>query len=543
MKKSSRYIALALCLVLCFALFAGCNKTKDEGGAAAPPATDTSTPAAGAPSSTKVTDTSAPPPAGAKFAEHLTFTNDNNPIATLNPFNPASGTTPTYWTMRMILDSLILLVNGEFLPNLATSWETTDWKTFNIKLRDDAFFHNGEKFTAKDLEFTIVESRNGVGSQACDMWRPVETVNIINDYEVQLILNDVNVDFLFNMSMPSAGILNQKAYTEDAEKGYWIGTGAYKVVDFQTNNFVDLERNDNYWGKAPYTKYITLKFIPEMSTRSIMMQNKETHVAFGISEADIAGFEASPDFNVIPTTFNNPNTLGFGMLHPITSDWNFRMAVMHALNRPEIAVVAAGDWAAPEVTGTLWGYATQFRNNDIPLVEYNVEKAKEYLAKSPYNGEVLELATAIITNVKACEVIQQNLAAVGITVEVNEMDPPSLAAKAGYGKEDVELIMFVTGFNMSPSSFRNAYGPNGSYNRQTYDNPPLNEMIARVGTITDINEREKMYREMQEMVAADPPIVNVFWRLNGIVAQGNVGGLHLPPDVYYDLRYAYQLID
>jgi ABC-type transport system substrate-binding protein len=123
------------------------------------------------------------------------------------------------------------------------------------------------------------------------------------------------------------------------------------------------------------------------------------------------------------------------------------------------------------------------------------------------------------------------------------MDPPSLAAKAKYGSEDVQLIMFVTGFNMSPSSFRNAYLPNGSYNRQTYDNPVVTELYNKAAGTTDKAEREKIYRELQEIVAKDPPIVNAFWRLNGIVAVNSIGGMHLPPDVYYDLRYIYQLVD
>jgi len=527
MKKSSKIIALILGVVMCLGILAACGSDDDSSG----PGT----------ASNVVVDTSAPPPAGATFAEHITFMNDNNPIGSLDPMNPASGTTPAYWTMRMVLDSLVILRDGEFLPHLATSWNTTDYQTWTFNLRDDAYFHNGDKFTARDVEYTILRSREGIGSQSFDMWRPVDQIRIINDTTIEFVMTAVNVDFLFNIHMPSTGILNERAINADPERGFWIGTGAYKVVDFVANDYVNLERNDNYWGPTPYTRTATLRFVPEMAARTIMMQNGEAHVSMGISADDIHLFQASDDFNVIPVTFNNPNTLGFGMLHPITSDWNFRMAVMSALNRAEIAVVAAGDWASPELTGTMWGHSTMFRADNIPIVPYDLDAARNYLAASPYNGETIELATAIITNQKASEAIQQQLAQIGINIEINVFDPPGLSAHALYGSENVQLIMFVTGFTMSPAAFRNTYLPGGMTNRQTYDNPVITDLFNQAAGETDIGRREALYRQMQEIIAQDPPLINVFWRLNGIVAASNVGGLHLPGDVYYDLRYAYVL--
>ena len=543
MKKSIRIIALILSMAMCLVLFAACNKSDDSSGSPANTPAGSPAESPGNAVSTIVTDPLAPPPAGAKFAEHIDFGTDHTPISVLDPGSPPGNTPPTLWSYRMYLDSLVFNKDGVLYPCLAKSWSTTDYQTYTFVLRDDVYFHNGDKFTAKDVEYTIERSRVSMGSMAIDHWRPVETVNIINDYEIELVLDAVNVDFVTNTTYSSAGILNERAITEDPENGPHVGTGAYKVAEFIPNNYVTMERNDDYWGDIPYTKSVTIRFIPDVAARTIMMQNEELHASLGgLSPDDIHIFQDSDRYNVYEVLFNNPNTLGFSMIHPITSDYNFRMAVMHALNREEIALVAAAEWGVPETTGTLWGESLQFRNNDIPIVEFDLDKAKEYLAKSPYNGETLEIATAAETFIKAAQAVQQELNKIGINIEVNQMDMPGLMGFGRYGNEEIEMILTVTGF-VALTSFRSIFFPGGATNRQTYNNPVIVEMYEKAIATADDQQREAMFKEIQEVVAEDTPLVNLFWHNNCMVLLNSIGGLYLPKDVWYDLRYAYMLVD
>ena len=78
-------------------------------------------------------------------------------------------------------------------PELATSWETDDYKTFTFKLRDDVKFHNGEPFTADDVAFTIDKARESVGTMINDKFSQIEKYEIVNDYEIILTLKQANV--------------------------------------------------------------------------------------------------------------------------------------------------------------------------------------------------------------------------------------------------------------------------------------------------------------------------------------------------------------
>jgi len=492
----------------------------------------------------------AAPDPTAIFAEHIDVIKDNNNVGVLNPLSPAANNSPTNWSFIMIHDRLMELDFDtlEFVPSLATAWETEDYQTFTFTLRDDVVFHNGDRFTAQDVANTVELARElGAGSQGGSFWAPVESFNVINDTTIELTLSGVRVDFYFNLAMPAAGILNRRAIEADAERGFWVGTGAYSVGEFVPNDFIRFVRNDDYWNtdKNILTEQITLRFVPEMSARTIRMQRGESQLSFGTSAEDLPLFQAEPEnFEVYPLTFNNPQGLSFNMNDPITGDHNFRMAVAHAMDKDVIALMAASEWAIGDYfTGTIWGYNTEFRNNSIPAIPHDLDLAREFLAASNYNGEEVEIAAAIITNIRAAQALQHQLAAIGINARVAEFDSPGLNAYMIDPNSGSQMVFFNIVMNMSSASFRNIFIPGGPQNRMFYNNPVVTEMLDEVATMLDASEREAHFMRLQEIVAEDIPFINVFWRINGILAANGIGGVGLPPDNQQaDLRELFYII-
>ena len=566
MTKSKRLIALILSLLVCSSILAACGGggNSSDSPAASPAASTGSSGSSEAPASpaipepsipgsapTNTSEIMAPAPTAeeVKYASHLDIIIDDNRIGLLNPFMPGANNGPTNWTFILMYDRLVRYnhFTDEFEPMLAKSWETDDYQTFTFNLRDDVYFHNGDKFTAQDVLNTAAAAQAGVGSTAYDQWRLVniEKSSVISDYQLEIVLDSVYVDFIFNIAMPMSGIICKRAMDEDPETGVYIGTGAYSVTNFIPNDVVELKRNDNYWSDPPITETLALRFIPETSTRTMMMQNGEAQVNFGTGVEEVYLFlEDSEHFNVHVITVNNPQCLVFNMELPLSSDYNFRMAVASAIQRDEIAVVSSGDWATPEWTGTLYGYATEFRNNDIPIIPYDLEAAQAYLDASPYNGEPIEFATSNITNVKVGQVLQQQLAKIGIDLWINEFDSAGLAAYRNSPDFKAELQFSPCFFGTSAASFRANFYPGLSGNLARYSNPTLTEMIDEALLITDIDARREHYRKMQELVAEDPPYLSFFYRNNTIVAPKSVGGMHLPDDhMHTDLRYVYMIVD
>ena len=566
MKKGKRVISTLIVLIMCLSLLAACGSNNSEGNTdnnASPSSSDNSSSnntssSSSAPATSSAPSSSSPsqpqsdltvlPPAeeDVKYADEIDVIVDNNAIVIIDPFIPAGNTPPTFWTFTMIYDTLVVRAgDGAYGPRLATSWETSDAQTYLFHLRDDVTFHNGEKFTADDIVFTIGKAVEAVGTTTNGIWSLIETVNVIDPYTIEFILNGVNVDFLDRLAQPIAGIVNEKAMNEDPDNGTWIGTGPWMVSEFATRDYTVLVRNDNYWGDLPLTKKLTLRYVPESSTKLMQLENGETDVCFSIDPADLPLVEADTDrFSTFRTVYNNCHNIGFNMDHPICGNYDFRMAVISAINREEVALAACGDYGVPETEGTFCGYATEFRNSSIPIVPYDLDAAKAYLEASPYNGETLEISCAIVENITAAEVIQQQLAKIGITTTINQMDPPALGAYTRYGESQAEIFVNIGGNTGSAASLRNIFYPGGSFNAASYNNPEVNDLLDLAATQFDVNARRDTYMRIQELIAQDPPRFTLFYLVCVVSAIKGVGGMKLANDTpFFDLTYIYKIVD
>lgn len=531
-----RIVVFIVILSLFAALLAGCGSsdTKTSPG--------DSTSQGSKPADTKP-DASQKPEETKKYAEHIEAIGDSTPIAVINPFAAAGTGNSTNWVYGMIYDTLIKTdEDGKVLPCLATSWETEDYKTYVFHLRDDVVWHNGEKFTANDVIYTWQKALSlGGGFPSWTYWNRIESATAIDDYTLELVAKDVNVDFYYGMGIMYMGIVNEKAVEADPEKGYWIGTGAYKIKDFSSKDFVAFERNDNYWGELPITKTQTWKFIPEMTTRTIMLQNGEADICFETSESDVSVFSDNPDFKVHLVGNLNPFSLMLNQDDPLMADENFKNAVLYGLDREEIALFANGEVALQCPDGAVWQYGMRHRNTDIPLIKQDKEKAKEYLAASSYKGEEVVLTTAIDYNIRAAEAIQEQLAEIGIKISINQMDISGFTSATTWANNKTQMSIWCTLLGASPFGFINSFSKGGTHNRSKLQNAELQALLDKMYTIIDDNERDAAWKRAQEIVFEENCHIPLTYRYQAVIGRATVDGMVMPGNILYDLRYMYKL--
>jgi len=533
--KMKKNIALVICLIMCVGIIAACGPAP-AGGPAAPgggPAAPATGPAA-TPETPSAVVAPAPEGPDVEFASHIDLILSTDNLATLNPMLAATNNGSSDMSRMMMHERLIERNHdtGQLLPALAHDWNTDDYTTFRFYLRDDVYFHNGEKLTADDVVFTIELAMESPGAPAQGHWATglIESVTAVDDYIVEIVLDRVNPDYFFGLSMPAAVILSRAAVEADPDLGWQIGAGAFELVEFSSNDFVEFRRNPNYWNenKNILTESMTFRFIPEPGARTIMMQRGDALVSKGTTPEDLPIFQNDNDFDVIPVPFNLPAALVFNMEHPLMSEYHFRMAVMHAIDRPTTSIFAAGDWNMPVMdSGTIWGRAQEFRHDNIPPIPFDQDLARYHLAQSSYAGEELEIATAIVTHVRGSQAIQEQLRQVGIYVTVNEFDAPGLQAYMISPDNDPHMALINLSVTLSAASARNFLYPGGNLNFMRYNNPEVNELLNAAISMTDVNERRDTYLRIQEIVAQDPPAISMYHRINAIVARDGVGGIQI----------------
>jgi ABC-type transport system substrate-binding protein len=253
-------------------------------------------------------------------------------------------------------------------------------------------------------------------------------------------------------------------------------------------------------------------------------------------------FESDPNFTVEAITQNNPASVQFNLDDPICGDRNFRMAVAHAIDREELAVFARDEWAIPMEDGTIWGYSTPYRNTNLSLIPYDLDKAKEYLEASNYNGQPVEFA--VTGNTKLGEALQEQLSKIDINLTVNLMDMSSFQAYTGWNDNKAQILTFVHMLQANPvHGYRANFLPGSNNNRMRYDNPELTRMVEESMSITGEEERREHFYREQEIVYEDIPSLAIYYEIRPFIADKNIGGMVLPSSAHYDFRYTYLVVD
>ena len=563
--KVKKMLAIILTLSLVLALVAACGSTDEPaassgGDPSSPVSTASPGPGTSAPPASPAPPESPPP--DVQLLDTIVHQIGSQPIAVLNLLTPGSNSAPHHWAFIMMFDRLVEVDhwNNSVSSALATDWDISDnYTTFTFNLREDVVFHNGDKFTAQDVADTIRMAQRPLetdgpggeirpfGTLARELWSVVTEVNVLGDYRIELKLDEPDTDFILDLGHTAGSILNMAAIVANDQTGPMIGTGAYKVVDFESQSYVEFLRNDDYWGVMPLTERQIWRFTPEMPVRTVMMQNGESHFAQSLPVTDTeAIFEPDPAYGLMSNLLGGGFGIFFNMNDPITGDINFRKAVAATVDRAPIGmfVEGGGRWAILEDTGTFWGMRTRYRNNDIPIIPRDLDAAKAYLAESSYNGETVSMAAATFHQVQMANILQEQLREIGVNISIDQMEMLAMNDLMAYGNNAGQMAVMMGQMKATANSSKSSLYPEAGNNKVNYNNPDVTALFDRAVISTDQAERERLFKEIQVLVAEDLPVVMLYYRDNPIVFVAGLGGV-VPPyeSDGWDLRNAFVVVE
>jgi peptide/nickel transport system substrate-binding protein len=429
----------------------------------------------------------------------------------------------------------------EFIPKLAESWEVSeDAKVYTFHLREGVTFHNGEPFTSDDVIFTIDKGLDNGSSTIKNIYGLFESYTAPDDYTVVITLKNPNVDLLITMANTgSFGMLNREACEADPVDGPAIGTGPWVNEDWMLGDYITKTRFDDYWGELPVTKEVILRYIPEASARLIALET---------GEIDVCVYPAPIEFDYIRENEDLELVAYDGALHYLFynnqkapfDDVNFRLAVTYAMNVDEIITGAvAGNAAKAYSFGAPYqlGYFDDWESIDMVPYEYNLELAKEYLAKSKYanGGGDFDIAVNNTERAVVAQVIQAQMKALGINVTVNEYDSAGFAS----GQAEAQFCSSIasTGYTNSSDDVRRNFYTEGGLHHSKYSNLEVDALFdAAVGEM-DLEKRLEMYKQIQILLHQDCPAYPMYYKVEASALNKNVSGIFFETRGYYEFAY------
>lgn len=430
------------------------------------------------------------------------------------------------------------------VPELATEWKANeDFTVWSFTLRDNAYFHNGQKFTADDVLFTWEWAKENASNATVKSFyaSTIKEVKVIDDTHVDIILNSGNIDFLYTYSNEYFAVLNREAVEADATNGPAIGTGAYMNDEFVVGDHTTLQRFDQYWGELPPTKTLYFRYISDGSTRLAALEAGEIDVCQSPNNTELEIIRANDDLKLTTYQATALTFLAFNMDDPILQDENLRLAIAYAINDQEIIDGAASGQGG--VAYGMWGYFQYGYFDDWASVgqtaynPQNIEKAKEYLAKSNYpNGGVsIKFTAANQWTVNSLQIIQAQLKQLNINVEVEQVDA------AGFGNKtknrDFQVVIYSITFTPAGSDAARIYTPGNSVNYADYNNARVTELFGLAAAETNDATRKAYYKEIQEIVHAECPYIPLYYANSGAAYDKSLEGAVFNTSGKFDYTY------
>lgn len=444
-------------------------------------------------------------------------------ISGLDPFAQNTSLQNTYTIL--MYDSLLALdpKTGNIVPGLAKSYDIISATEYVFHLRSGVKFHNGEDLKASDVKFSLerAAASTGMASKVSQ----IDRVEVEDDSTVRIFLNVPSTTILNNLAFCGTSIMCEEWCNANKDSFKHNGTGPYIFREWNSGESIIVDRNDNYWGEKGAMK--TLKFVvmTEANSRTIALETGEVDVNAAPAAIDLSRFESDANINVysVPST----QVYYFAMNNKMepTNNVNVRKAIACAINKQDMISVTQEGRGTPMTT--LLGAGQQYSDMNTPGYEYDLEKAKEYLAAAGYpNGFDLTISCRT-GGVKNAEVIQAQLGLIGINVKINQMEGAAYVDLAMSEKMQSTCASWQPATSDADNPLRNLlYSQSkASSNDSRYNNPAYDAVLDEALQETDPVKAQELYSKAQMFIYEDAPVIPLYapnWTIAANVHVKNV---------------------
>jgi len=428
--------------------------------------------------------------------------------------------------------------NGEIVPLLAKSWTISDdGKTYTFKLKD-AEWHDGQKFTSADVQFSLTQvNAKMTPAFASGAGKALESVDAPMPDEVVLHLKKPFGPMLRSLACLQGGAILPKhvfeghdIMTSEATTSAPVGTGPFKLGEWQRGEYIRLVKNDKYWDAGkPYLDEVIVRPIPQASSRTQALQAGEVDLIpyFYLASNDIAVLRKDSRLTVTPAKLPpSQDMLFFNLRKDFLKDKRVRQALMMATDRQFILKngwLGFGDIGDTPFARQL-DWAVDPALSYAKLYPFDVAKANALLDEAGYkrnsNGIRFDFSLVFVSDEvdfpRVALAIKQMWSAVGVNVILGGFDRPT-AEKRVF--TDVDFDGHLNGYTSFgdpalglariwvSSAIGRPYG-----NPSGYSNPAVDAAFAEGESRTLPAERGEIYKSVQKTLADELPVLTIHER-------------------------------
>lgn len=524
-----KLLTLILCLAMVLTVFVGCSST---------PATEEGASASGEAAQGEAADS--------EYKDTLVFAM-NTDVQSMDP--QIQNDTTSEQVVKMLYNTLLKFEDdGTVVGDLAESWSVSEDKlTWTFNLKQGVKFHNGKELTSADVKATFDRALNAEagGLRTTEIIKMFTAVEAPDPYTVTITTDGPYgpmESLMCNMSLGimDADYIEQYGLDLGTSAEGENGTGPFKVVSWERDQEIVVERFDDYFGTPAKLQTVVYTIIPEAASRVIALETGEVDVIDKPTDEDLARLEADTEnFTVLRKPTISQRLFRFGCNDPIISNTKVRQAIVYAIDRQAIIDALFTGSAYPSTAPLA---PVTFGYSDLGEIEQDLELAKSLLAEAGYPDG---FDTKIITTeryqngIELAEIISQQLAEIGINAEIEVWEWSALSASwNGITADEFDQPIFIMG---AGPSMRDADGGlRGLYttsetglndrNYGFYSNAEVDALIEQGMQETDQQKRVEIYKEAMEILYREDPVAFWLFDMYGLaITSSKVEGVTLSP--------------
>ncbi|MBW3633505.1 MAG: ABC transporter substrate-binding protein [Chloroflexi bacterium] len=401
--------------------------------------------------------------------------------------------------------------NMEVQPDLAERWENPDPLTYIFHLRPGVRFHNGREMTADDVVFTLDRVANpDTGSRWASFSLPeYDHAEAIDRYTVKLVNRNPFPAQIDNLT--KVKIIAPENVDAIAEQP--VGTGPFTLTEYVQDDRVVMERFADYWDAANvHLDGVIMKTVSDPTAIVQALRTGDVDSIWQMATRDADAVAGDPNLELYTGTQHAVvQQLMIDNSQPPFNDPLARKALSYATDRDAINEIAFFGYFEPHWYDHPLPSTHPYFNPDTPRAEFDLQRAKELFDAAGVTGETTITYQAISTTnpewVVVGEILQQSLAEIGITVEIERLDLAAWLDVFVPAEEKQWPARIISNGNVGhadPSTFFNNFR-DVPQNYNHYQYTPAQELMDRAAVTVDEEERRGLYYEAQMMMAENPP--------------------------------------
>lgn len=428
----------------------------------------------------------------------------------LNPLK--TRVNPEYLVSELLYSSLTRLtpkMTAE--PDLAKSWsanaDLTEWR---FTLRENVRFHDGTPCTAKDVAAsfaaildpkTASPGRHNVG--------PIAEVVAQNELTALFKLKAPYADLPVAVAYSTAKVIPAKIAQGNLDQlsQHAVGTGPFKLVSFEPDRRIVVERNPHYFDPArPYLDRVEVLVYPDSTSETSALLSGDTDLMVDVGPSQYPRFSGAKGVVPLRTPSGRFLNVNMGCDQKPFSDMRVRQALGLTVDRKAIVGFVAQGYGT---TGNDTPVNAAYRYyKPLPLKTPDITKAKRLLAEAGYsNGLDLTLIASDTpgTRTQLAVAMREMAKPAGFRITVQTM--PHATYLAQVWKKGPFYIGYYNQQATADAIFSLLYVSNAPWNETRWDNKDFDKLVAQARMTVDSAKRQELYAQAQEMMHRQVPSV------------------------------------